>query len=616
MTEISQTQKKPTIIHLWCAPRSLSTCTMYSFSRRPDCVKLYDEPLYAHWLRYFPDVYRPYREELLASNPTPGSDVLESICNIHPALNLDGKQNIVFVKHMAKHWVGNLDKTVLYGRNHKHIFLIRNPLEMIQAWDIKIDVHKENCSLDSLGLLLMLSLFSDLRSNMSEEPIVVDSNMLKENPSDILPLLCAKLSIPFYEEQLSWPAGPKPDIDGIWASYWYDSVHQSTGFSSFVGSKQDKYLSKMSDKLTMDEIALYRESLPFYDFLKQKALGVDRLCPGSSFNVFDLKRYTLSKKDDKSEIIDHGIRMTAQSQTGASQLSDPRNEHVLVWVGDRIVPREMAKVSVFDSSVQGGDAVWEGLRVYNGVVFKMDEHIERLFDSSKALAFENIPTKFFIVNAIMKTLAANGMHDGVHMRLTLTRGAKITSSMNPKFNIFGTNLIILPEWKPVGDMATYDNNRGIKLITATNRRNPPQCVDSKIHHCNLINNILPKIQANVSGAADALMLDTEGFVSETNATNVFCIKHGIVYTPHADFCLPGITRQTIMKLIPNIGLQLVERRISLAEFHTADEVFTTGTMGELTPVYEIDGRLIGDGCTYPIINKIQKHFRELTETLI
>lgn len=202
--------------------------------------------------------------------------------------------------------------------------------------------------------------------------------------------------------------------------------------------------------------------------------------------------------------------------------------------------------------------------------------------------------------------------------------------MNPLFNIFGTCLIVLPEWKPVGDAATYDNDKGVALITATNRRNGPGCVDSKIHHCNLINNILPKIQANAAGAADALMLDGEGFVSETNATNVFLVKHGVVHTPHADYCLPGITRQTVMSdVVPLVvGRPCVERRISLAEFHAADEVFTTGTMGELTPVYMIDGRVIGDhntegkgapfgagerGGRNPVVRRLQAAYRALTE---
>ena len=138
--------------------------------------------------------------------------------------------------------------------------------------------------------------------------------------------------------------------------------------------------------------------------------------------------------------------------------------------------------------ITGGDAVWEGIRVYDGKIFALEEHLQRLLDSSKAMSFRGVPTKQFIRNAIYRTLAANGMRDGVHIRLTLTRGPKLTSSMNPNFNTFGCNLIVLAEWKPICGPTTYDNVKGVDLITAANRRNPPQCVDSKIHHCNLINN--------------------------------------------------------------------------------------------------------------------------------
>ena len=173
----------------------------------------------------------------------------------------------------------------------------------------------------------------------------------------------------------------------------------------------------------------------------------------------------------------------------------------------RLVPREHAKVSVFDSTVQGGDAVWEGMRIYkciDGVsrIFKMIEHVDRLFNSAKAMGFgalsgdggeDLLPARNFVTSALRHTLAVNGMLDGAHMRVTLSRGPKTTSSMNPVFNAFGALLIIVPEWKEIGSVTTYDNSKGIDLITATNRRNPPQCVDSKIHHCNLINNILPKV---------------------------------------------------------------------------------------------------------------------------
>ena len=200
------------------------------------------------------------------------------------------------------------------------------------------------------------------------------------------------------------------------------------------------------------------------------------------------------------------------------------------------------------------------------------------------------------------------------MRLTLTRGEKSTSSMNPKFNVYGTTLIVLAEWKPTEGATTYDNAKGITLITASQRRNPPQCVDSKIHHNNLLNNILPKMQANYAGAADAIMLDVEGYVSETNATNIFMVHDdGTLLTPHADHCLPGITRATVLELASELSIPFLERRVSLAEFHAAAEVFTTGTMGELTPVTNIDGRTIGTGTPGSVTKMLQAAYKVLPD---
>ncbi|MCP5540681.1 MAG: aminotransferase class IV [Akkermansiaceae bacterium] len=288
--------------------------------------------------------------------------------------------------------------------------------------------------------------------------------------------------------------------------------------------------------------------------------------------------------------------------TPSPVLPDPRNEAIQIWVGDRLWPREEARVSVFDSVVQGGDAVWEGLRVYGGRVFMLDAHLDRLFASAKALAFANAPSRDFVRSAIFQTLEANGMRDESHIRLTLTRGKKVSSGMSPANNQHGCTLIVLAEWKaPV-----YDNEAGIRLITSAVRRNAPQFLDSKIHHNNLLNNILAKIQANLAGVDDAIMLDQHGFVSETNATNLFLVKRGVVVTPTADACLPGVTRGVTIALCREHGVPLDERNVSLAEVHTADECFTTGTMGELSPVVEVDGRVIGeDGAIGPVTRLLQ-----------
>ncbi|MCR9253980.1 MAG: aminotransferase class IV, partial [bacterium] len=220
------------------------------------------------------------------------------------------------------------------------------------------------------------------------------------------------------------------------------------------------------------------------------------------------------------------------------QTYNPKNKDLLVYVNGNLLHRDEAHVSVFDSSVQGGDAVWEGLRVYKNGIFCFKKHIDRLINSAKALAFENIPTEDEIRSAVKETLEANNMTDETHIRLTLTRGIKITSGMDPRLNQSGCTLIVLAEWKPL----VYDNEKGIKVISSHIRRNLPQFLDSKIHHANLLNNILAKIQANIAGMDAAVMLDERGFVAELNDVNLFIVKDGKVYTPYANACLNGITR--------------------------------------------------------------------------
>ena len=283
----------------------------------------------------------------------------------------------------------------------------------------------------------------------------------------------------------------------------------------------------------------------------------------------------------------------------------PRNRNILVYVNGDLKPRAEARVSVFDSVVQGGDAVWEGLRVYKGRIAALSAHLERLQNSAKALAFAAVPSSREIRQAVFETLRANDMRDGAHIRLTLTRGEKVTSGMNPRLNQSGCSLIVLAEWKP----PVYTDD-GIRVVTAATRRNSPSCLDSKIHHNNLLNNILASIEANVAGVDSAVMLDLNGFVSETNDTNIFMVRGGTVCTPHADACLPGITRQMVLEICREHGIPAVERNLSLTELYTANEVFTSGTMGELTPVLEADGRVIGKGGAGDLTRQLQALHRE------
>ena len=287
------------------------------------------------------------------------------------------------------------------------------------------------------------------------------------------------------------------------------------------------------------------------------------------------------------------------------QKPDPRNKDIIVYVNGQLLPRHEARISVFDSAVQGGDAVWEGLRVYKGRIAALGDHLKRLQNSARTLAFAAVPDSDSIRAAIFSTLEANGMTDESHIRLTLTRGEKITSGMNPRLNQAGCSLIVLAEWKP----PVY-SDEGIRVVTSSTRRNTPQCLDSKIHHNNLLNNILAAIEANVAGVDSAVMLDVNGFVSETNDTNIFVVRDGNLLTPFADACLPGITRQMILDIAANEGIPARERNLSLTELYTADECFTTGTMGELTPVLEADGRIIGRGECGQLTRRLQALHRE------
>lgn len=289
------------------------------------------------------------------------------------------------------------------------------------------------------------------------------------------------------------------------------------------------------------------------------------------------------------------------------QQFDERNRDLIVNVGGRLVHRDEAGVSPFDSVVQGGDAVWEGLRLYDGRIFKLREHLDRLRASALALAFTSIPSDDEVTAQIARTLEANGMSDGVHIRLTLTRGVKLTSGMDPRLNTQGPTLIVLAEHKP----PVYDSS-GVRLVTASVRRPGPDVLDPRIHHANLINSILAKIEANVAGVDDALMLDGRGFVAETNATHVFAVLDGEVVTSRVVACPAGITRATVLELCRDRDIPAVERDLALAELYHADEAFCTGTMGELVPVVEVDGRTIDDGGLGPVTRTLSDAYGELT----
>jgi branched-chain amino acid aminotransferase len=288
------------------------------------------------------------------------------------------------------------------------------------------------------------------------------------------------------------------------------------------------------------------------------------------------------------------------------QKFDERNRDLVVNINGQLIHRDKAGISPFDSAVQGGDAVWEGLRLYHGRIFKLYEHLERLERSARALSFAEIPSHEKIIEEIKRTLAANKMRDGVHIRLTVTRGVKITSGMDPRLNQSGATLIVLAEYK-----APVYAKTGLTLITSKIRRPPPEVLDARIHHANLLNSILAKIEANNAGADDALMLDTRGFVAETNATHIFIVRNsdksrasGNLATSRVLACPEGITRATVIEICAAEKIRCVETDLSVFDVYGAHEMFCTGTMGELAAVTKIDNRQIGDGKVGPMTKRL------------
>ena len=289
------------------------------------------------------------------------------------------------------------------------------------------------------------------------------------------------------------------------------------------------------------------------------------------------------------------------------QKFNEKNRDLLININGKLLHRDEAGISPFDSAVQGGDAVWEGLRVYDGKIFRLNAHLDRLRSSALALAFAEIPSHKTITAEIKRTLEANEMRDNAHIRLTLTRGVKLTSGMDPRLNTAGPTLIVLAEHKePV-----Y-NKGGLSLITSSVRRPSPDVLDPKIHHCNLIQSILAKIEATHAGADDALMLDQRGFVAETNATHLFILEGETVVTSRLVACPEGITRDVVLEICRQNAITHEIRDYSLTEIFRADEMFCTGTMGELAPVNQVDGRTIGNG----EIGRMTKRLSELFDQCV
>jgi branched-chain amino acid aminotransferase len=289
-------------------------------------------------------------------------------------------------------------------------------------------------------------------------------------------------------------------------------------------------------------------------------------------------------------------------------VSDPRNASVLIDVNGQLKPRAEAMVSVFDSGFMLGDGVWEGLRVHHGKLAFLDRHLDRLFEGAKALAMDVGLSREALAKRLYDTLDANGMSDGVHVRLMVTRGVRSTPYQDPRVVVTPATVVIVAEYKEP-DPAIYE--RGLKLFTVHVRRGDPAVQDQKINSHSKLNCILASIQATQAGADEALMLDPHGFVATCNSTHFFIVRKGEVWTSSGKYCLGGITRGLALEVAREAGITAVEKDFSLTDVYGADEAFVTGTFAGIVPVREIDGRQLA--CRGPMVERLQQLYAERVE---
>ena len=286
-------------------------------------------------------------------------------------------------------------------------------------------------------------------------------------------------------------------------------------------------------------------------------------------------------------------------------VSDPRNASILINVNGELKPRAEAVVSVFDSGFMLGDGVWEGLRVHRGKLGFLDRHLDRLFEGAKALAMDIGVSRDELTRRLYETLDANGMIEGVHVRLMVTRGVRSTPYQDPRVVVGGATVVIIPEYKEPPEGI---HERGIKLFTVHVRRGDPAVQDQKLNSHSKLNCILASIQATQAGADEALMLDPHGFIATCNSTHFFIVRNGEVWTSSGKYCLGGITRGLALEVAREAGIRTLEKDFSLTDVYGADEAFVTGTFAGIVPVREIDGRQLA--CRGPMVERLQQLYAE------
>lgn len=281
---------------------------------------------------------------------------------------------------------------------------------------------------------------------------------------------------------------------------------------------------------------------------------------------------------------------------------DPRNENVLVWVNGDLVPKDKAMVSVFDAGFGFGDGVWEGLRLVRGRILQREAHLDRLFEGARSIVLEIPQGREGINAAIDGVLAANGMEDGAHLRLMVTRGVKATANQDPRFILTGPTVVITAEYKTPRPEARA---KGLTLFTSTFRTSGPDVFDLHLNSHSRLNLIQALIQAINAGADEALMLDPRGFVASCNSTNFFVVRKGEVWTSTSNYSFKGITQRAVIDAARAAGIVVRETDMTLAQVYSADESFVTGTLSGVTPVTKIDGRVIGSGIPGPLTARLR-----------
>jgi branched-chain amino acid aminotransferase len=292
------------------------------------------------------------------------------------------------------------------------------------------------------------------------------------------------------------------------------------------------------------------------------------------------------------------------SRSAQGYVADPRNEQVLVYVNGQLLPRQQAMVSVFDSGFALGDGVWEGLRLLGGRLISLDAHLDRLFEGARSIALDIGMSRAQLTAALQATLAVNGMDqpdtEGVHLRLMVTRGVKSTVNQDPRFVVGGATVVIVAEYK---SPRPESKTQGLSLFTSTFRTSGPDVFDLRLNSHSRLNLIQALLQAIHAGADEALMLDPRGFVASCNSTNFFIVRGGALWTSTGAYSFKGITQENVIAAWQAGGGRALECDFTLAQVYSADEAFVTGTLGGVTPVVRVDGRLIGSGLPGPLTQR-------------